>query len=179
MTEPLRVELSYEGRSLCLALCGELTYGTAPMFDEHLAQAFDSTRPHLVLDVHGLQFCDSVGLSALIGAQRRADLAGGRMVLRSVHGMLERVLHITGAGVAVHRRRRRRGRSCRPCRRGQHGPRRRARLTCCRHPVDRHRPPLRRRSAGQARAQGRQARSTAATRSSGESSTLSPRASRP
>ena len=45
-----------------------------------------------------LQFCDSVGLSALIGAQRRADLAGGRMVLRGVHGMLERVLHITGAG---------------------------------------------------------------------------------
>ena len=98
MTEPLRVELSYEGRSLCLALCGELTYGTAPMLDEHLAQVFDSTRPHLVLDVHGLQFCDSVGLSALIGAQRRADLAGGRMVLR-VHGMLERVLHITGAGI--------------------------------------------------------------------------------
>ena len=77
MTEPLRVELSYEGRSLCLALCGELTYGTAPMLDEHLAPAFDSTRPHLVLDVHGLQFCDSVGLSAQIGAQRRADLAGG------------------------------------------------------------------------------------------------------
>ena len=99
MTEPLRVELSYEGRSLCLALCGELTYGTAPMLDEHLAQAFDSTRPHLVLDVNGLQFCDSVGLSALIGAQRRADLAGGRMVLRGVHGMLERVLHITGAGM--------------------------------------------------------------------------------
>ena len=97
MTEPLRVELSYEGRSLCLALCGELTDGTAAMLDEYLAHAFDSTRPHLVLDVLGLQFCDSVGLSALIGGQRLADLAGGRMVLRGVHGMLERVLHITGA----------------------------------------------------------------------------------
>jgi anti-sigma B factor antagonist len=99
MTEPLHVELSYEGRSLCLALCGELTYGTAPILDEHLTQVFDSTRARLVLDVHGLQFCDSVGLSALIGAQRRADRAGGRMVLRGVHGMLERVLHITGAEV--------------------------------------------------------------------------------
>jgi hypothetical protein len=29
------------------------------------------------------------------------------MILRGVHGMLERVLHITGAGRAVHRRRRR------------------------------------------------------------------------
>ena len=99
MTEPLRVELSYEGRSLCLALCGELTYGTAAMLDEYLAQAFASTRPHLVLDVLGLQFCDSVGLSALIGAQRRADLAGGRMILHGVHGMLERILRMTGAGV--------------------------------------------------------------------------------
>ena len=99
MTAPLHVELSYEGRSLCLALCGELTYGTAPMLGEHLAHAFDSARPRLVLDVHGVRFCDSVGLSVLIGAQRRADVTGGRMVLRGVHGMLERVLRITGAGI--------------------------------------------------------------------------------
>ena len=57
------------------------------------------TRPRLVLDVGRLQFCDSVGLSALIGAQRRADLAGGRMILHGVHGMLERILRMTGAGV--------------------------------------------------------------------------------
>ena len=99
MTEPLQIETSLEGRSLCLALCGELTYGTVPVFEEQVARVLDPTNPRLVLDVRHLQFCDSVGLSALIGAQRRADLAGGRMLLRGVHGMLERVLRITGAGV--------------------------------------------------------------------------------
>ena len=98
MSEPLHVETSFEGRSLCLALYGELTYTTAPLFGEHLLDAFSATRPCLIVDVRGLQFCDSVGLSALIGAQRHADVATGRMVLRGVHGMLERVLHITGAG---------------------------------------------------------------------------------
>ena len=103
MTEPLQVEASVEGGSVCLALRGELTYGTVPMFDEHVAQVVGpgAGRPgaRLVVDVQGLQFCDSVGLSALIGAERRVELDGGRMVLRGVHGMLERVLRITGAGV--------------------------------------------------------------------------------
>ena len=67
------------------------------MFDEHVEHVIGPTRPRLVLDVGRLQFCDSVGLSALIGAQRRADLAGGRMILHGVHGM--RILRMTGAGV--------------------------------------------------------------------------------
>jgi anti-sigma B factor antagonist len=102
-TEPLQVEASVEGRSVCLALRGELTYGTVAVFDEQVAQVVGPGAGHpgppLVVDVHGLQFCDSVGLSALIGAERRVELVGGRMVLRGVHGMLERVLRITGAGV--------------------------------------------------------------------------------
>ena len=30
MTDPLLIETSLEGRSVYLALCGELTYGTVP-----------------------------------------------------------------------------------------------------------------------------------------------------
>jgi anti-sigma B factor antagonist len=99
MTEPLDIEAKREGRSVCLELRGELTYGTVPVFDERLSAVLGSSGSPLVVDVHGLQFCDSVGLSALIGAQRRAEAGEGRMVLRGVHGMLERVLRITGAGV--------------------------------------------------------------------------------
>jgi anti-sigma B factor antagonist len=103
MTELLHVDSSFEGSSACLVLSGELTYGTVPVFEEHVAQVLGAyagrSGPRLVVDVHGLQFCDSVGLSALIGAQRRTEQGEGRMVLRGVHGMLERVLRITGAGV--------------------------------------------------------------------------------
>ena len=99
VSEPLDIEAKLEGRSVCLVLSGELTFGTVPVFDERLSEVLGSSGPRLVVDVHGLQFCDSVGLSALIGAQRRAEAGDGRMVLRGVHGMLERVLRITGAGV--------------------------------------------------------------------------------
>ena len=70
MTDPLLIETSLEGRSVYLALCGELMYGTVPVFDEHVAHVIGPTRPRLVLDVGRLQFCDSVG-----GAPDCADQA--------------------------------------------------------------------------------------------------------
>lgn len=73
--------------------------GSTVNANEHVAHVIGPTRPRLHLDVRRLQFCDSVGLSALIGAQRRADRAGGRMIVHGVHGMLERILRMTGAGV--------------------------------------------------------------------------------
>ena len=156
MTDPLLIETSLEGRSVYLALCGELTYGTVPVFDEHVAHVIGPTRPRLVLDVGRLQFCDSVGLSALIGAQRRADLAGGRMILHGVHGMLERILRMTGAGVLFTIV----AGGAPDCADQAEGT------------------PSVRASRPDRSGQGRQARSTAATRSSGETSMSSPRASR-
>ena len=96
--EPLRVESRTEGRTVHLGLVGELTHATVPLFDEHVLGGAAGGHPHLALDVGRLQFCDSVGLSALIGAHRRAALAGGRVTLRGVHGSLQRMLHLTGVG---------------------------------------------------------------------------------
>ena len=105
MTEPLQVEASVEGRSVCLTLRGELTYGTAAVFDERVLRVVGAhvghPGPPLVVDVHGLHFCDSIGLSALIGAERRVELDGSRMVLRGVHGMLERVLRTSSRRAAT------------------------------------------------------------------------------
>ena len=96
MTEPLLIEVVAEGRDTRLALVGELTYTTVPLFTTEVAEMLDPSRPQLLLDVGRLHFCDSVGLSALIGVQRRARLAGGGVVLHGVHGSLRRNLFVTG-----------------------------------------------------------------------------------
>ena len=96
MTESLHIEVVAEGGDTRLALVGELTYSTVPLFTVEVTETVGPSRPRLLLDVARLQFCDSVGLSALIGAQRRAQLAGGSVVLFGVHGCLQRSLTVTG-----------------------------------------------------------------------------------
>ena len=96
---PLQVETAIDGRDARLALVGELTYSTVPLFAARLDEVLAPTRSQLLVDVAGLHFCDSIGLSALIGAQRQAGLAGGQVVLSGVHGCLARTLSVTGADV--------------------------------------------------------------------------------
>jgi anti-sigma B factor antagonist len=96
VTEPLHIEVVAEGGDTRLALVGELTYATVPLFTVEVTETVGPSRPRLLLDVARLHFCDSVGLSALIGAQRRAQRAGGAVVLFGVHGCLQRSLTVTG-----------------------------------------------------------------------------------
>jgi anti-sigma B factor antagonist len=96
VTEPLHIEVVAEGGDTRLALVGELTYATVPLFTVEVTETVGPSRSRLLLDVARLHFCDSVGLSALIGAQRRAQRAGGAVVLFGVHGCLQRSLTVTG-----------------------------------------------------------------------------------
>ena len=95
---PLHIDAALEEGVAHLTLTGELTYGTAPLFTAQITEVVDRSRPLLVLDVARLHFCDSVGLSALIGAHRRARAGGGDVVLTGVHGSLARSLAVTGVG---------------------------------------------------------------------------------
>jgi len=97
MSEPLRLRTVVEGRTVHLTVSGELTYATAPLFQGHVAQVLAPSRPFLVVDLEGVTFSDSVGLSALIGARRRAGTVGGDVTLCGVRGPLRRCLQITGA----------------------------------------------------------------------------------
>ena len=96
---PLHVETEIEGRDVRIALVGELTYSTVPLFTARLDDVLAPARSQLLVDVAGLHFCDSIGLSALIGAQRQLGLVGGEVVLSGVHGCLARTLSISGASV--------------------------------------------------------------------------------
>ncbi|GII02547.1 anti-sigma factor antagonist [Planobispora takensis] len=78
---------------------GELDLRSVPILREHLRRLWGrSGLTAVIMDMADLSFCDSVGLSELIAAMKRSEALRMRFVLSGVHGVLTRVLNITGLG---------------------------------------------------------------------------------
>ncbi|HKH13606.1 MAG TPA: STAS domain-containing protein [Solirubrobacterales bacterium] len=83
-----------EGQTL-VALVGELDIASAPQFEEGLAKVEDHNPGVLVLDLRGVEFIDSTGLRAVIGADERARSTGRRFVVVRGPAAVERVFSVT------------------------------------------------------------------------------------
>jgi stage II sporulation protein AA (anti-sigma F factor antagonist) len=85
-----------------LEVFGELDLATAPK----LCSALDAARGHrvkrLVIDLTGVDFCDSTGLRALIGASSELRFGGGRLAVACLAtGPVARLFDIVGAREAL------------------------------------------------------------------------------
>jgi anti-sigma B factor antagonist len=96
MTTRLDLSVRRHEGALVIVLNGELDRLSSPRLHDVLIAQLDGGTCRLVLDVTGLGFCDSTGLWTILELQRRADAAGGCLRLAGVHGVLERILTITG-----------------------------------------------------------------------------------
>src|SRR3954465_10785518 len=81
-----------------LEVFGELDLATAP----RLCSALDAARIHrvrrVVVDLTGVDFCDSTGLRALIGASTELRVGGGRLAIACLPGgAVSRLFDIVGA----------------------------------------------------------------------------------
>jgi len=72
---------------------GELDIGNVADIDRLLLAV--SAEDHLVIDLGGVSFIDSVMLSRFVRAARRHESAGSRLVLADARGAVRRVLAIT------------------------------------------------------------------------------------
>ena len=79
-----------------IALSGDLDVSTAPSVEERLVELEDGGAERVILDMRGLDFIDSTGLSLLINADRRARRAGRRVTIVSGTGAPRRILETTG-----------------------------------------------------------------------------------
>jgi anti-sigma B factor antagonist len=81
---------------------GELDLSTAAQLCRaiHTAAAETALRPpRVVVDLTELEFCDSTGLGALVGAVREVRVLGGKAVLAVTPGStLDRLLDLSGLG---------------------------------------------------------------------------------
>lgn len=77
-------------------LGGSLDMATAPSLRAALLEAADEGKHDILVDCSHLEFLDSTGLGALIGAQKRALEHGGNVRLIVNEGPILRLLMITG-----------------------------------------------------------------------------------
>lgn len=96
--DELSIDLKTEdgGETIIFKLRGSLDLATAPTVRAALSEATEKGGQHLIVDLTQLEFLDSTGLGALIGAHRRAAERGGSLRLIVSNGPISRLLNITG-----------------------------------------------------------------------------------
>jgi anti-sigma B factor antagonist len=77
-------------------LTGSLDIATSPTVRAALTSASERGDHRLIVDLTQVDFLDSTGLGALIGAQRRAKAFDGDVRLVAKEGQILRLLRITG-----------------------------------------------------------------------------------
>lgn len=90
------IKSEHDGNAIIYRLRGSLDLATAPSLRAALLEAANEGKHDIIVDLSQLEFLDSTGLGALIGAHRRALEHGGRVRLIVNDGPIQRLLTITG-----------------------------------------------------------------------------------
>ncbi len=83
------------GDAEVLSLVGQLDLSSVGRLVTEAADAIRHGRPRIILDLAGVDFVDSAGLAGLLNVLRRADRAGGGVVLVHVGEDLLRLFKLT------------------------------------------------------------------------------------
>jgi anti-sigma B factor antagonist len=79
-----------------LAISGEVDVYSAPDLRSRVGDLVDSGHRQLVLDLSGVEFLDSTGLSVLVASQNRVREIGGGLTLVCSQEWLLKLFRITG-----------------------------------------------------------------------------------
>jgi anti-sigma B factor antagonist len=74
---------------------GEIHLTTAPRFSQRLQEAIDNGNTMIVLDLSGVEFIDSTGLSVLLNGLRLVTQMHGRMAIVCANPTVLRLFQIT------------------------------------------------------------------------------------
>ena len=92
-----RVELDdADGAVPRLRLVGEMDAGTVGVFRSAIVEVRDAGEERVILDLAELDFIDSTGLGALVGALKRFRDVDGDVALTGVRPRVAKLLAITG-----------------------------------------------------------------------------------
>ena len=77
---------------------GEIDLYTAPRLHSELAKVIASTAPgsRIVVDMSGVEFCDSTGMNVLLSSLREARERGGELELAAPRPAVRKILQVTG-----------------------------------------------------------------------------------
>ncbi|MGX6605304.1 STAS domain-containing protein [Micromonosporaceae bacterium Da 78-11] len=82
--------------SVVVTVRGNLDIDSATVLTTALEQVLERPAPRVVVDLSGIEFCDSTGLSAFVTGHNRASRAGGWLRLAAPGDFLLRLLDTVG-----------------------------------------------------------------------------------
>ncbi|MFG2794620.1 STAS domain-containing protein [Streptomyces sp. NPDC048419] len=90
------IEVTGSGTCLVARVSGEMDYTTRPALQDRFTELV-ARAPFIVLDLSGVTFCDSAGLTVLLVARLRATKHAVELVVACVPPHLRTLLQMTGA----------------------------------------------------------------------------------
>lgn len=98
MQSHFRVEVRNHGRAAIIAVSGELDLASSPALQEELDRVATSDSQLVIVDLRGLDFMDSTGLSVLVRAHQRSEEQGRQLAMVKGPQQVQRLLSLTGVG---------------------------------------------------------------------------------
>lgn len=92
----LNVSTSSQGGHAVVTATGELDLYTAPRLQTALAGLLRDQADHVIVDLSGIEFCDSTGMNVLLAAMKRLKEQGGAFELAAPRPAVKRILQVTG-----------------------------------------------------------------------------------
>ena len=94
------VELMVSTRSnagqAVLAVAGEIDLYTAPRLQAEFARLLETGVERVVIDMSGVEFCDSTGMNVLLSALKRLRERGGTLEVAGPRPAVRKILQVTG-----------------------------------------------------------------------------------
>ena len=83
---------------MIVTAAGEIDLYTAPRLHSQIAAAITSSAPgtRIVVDMSGVEFCDSTGMNVLLTCLRQAREQGGELELAAPRPAVMKILQVTG-----------------------------------------------------------------------------------
>ena len=92
----LTIQLMPDAQGVALRLDGELDLETSVEFDRRLAAIDQAQISRLLIDLGGVTFMDSRGLSSIVRAHQSAEANGHILVVRRGSNQVRRLFALTG-----------------------------------------------------------------------------------
>jgi anti-anti-sigma factor len=92
----LDVRVAYGDGILTLTMTGEVDLDSSPQLLQAVQEAGAPWGTHVVADLSGVTFMDSTGVRVLLTCYERAQEHGGTLSVTGAHGLIERILYLSG-----------------------------------------------------------------------------------
>jgi anti-sigma B factor antagonist len=93
----LKVSSRFHDDHTVVIIFGEIDLYTAPRLHSELAAVIADGMPaRVVIDMSGVEFCDSTGMNVLLSCLRRVHERGGELEIASPRPAVRKILQVTG-----------------------------------------------------------------------------------